>query len=374
MTEIKKRLASLDIFRGLTVAAMILVNTPGDWNQIYAPLEHSKWNGCTPTDVVFPAFLFIVGVSIVYALQKKRERHELHKAIILHGLRRMVLLILFGLGIFLFYRPSFSTLRYLGVLQRIGVVYFIAMLCYLKLSRRVLSFIIIFCLLGYYLALTLIPLPGGLLPNLEPATNLGAFIDRFVFGIHHLYPYTKTWDPVGLLSTIPSIATTLLGIKVGEVLKDQKTNEFSKIQKLLLSGVLAVIAGIIWGLFFPINKSLWTSSYVLYTAGICTIMLTLIYWCVDVCNKGKAIFWPFLVFGMNALSAYILSEILPGVIDFIRIPVKNGTISGMKWLYSQVFVQYFTEKTASLLSAICFVLLMWLIMLVFYKKKIVIKV
>jgi len=374
MAEIKKRLASLDIFRGLTVAAMILVNTPGDWEQIYTPLEHSTWNGCTPTDIVFPAFLFIVGVSIVYALQSKRNKYELHGSILLNAFKRMGFLIIFGLGIFYFYRPSFNTLRYPGVLQRIGVVYFIAVFCYLKVSVRVITYVIVFCLLGYYVALTCIPLPGGLPPNLNPSTNLTAFIDRYIFGTNHLYPYTKYWDPVGLLGTVPSIGTTLLGVKIGEILKNRLSDDSEKIKKLLICGVSFILLGLLWGIFFPINKSLWSSSYVLYTAGICTIIFILIYWWVDVCHKGSVLFGVFLPFGTNALSAYILSEILPGLIDYIRIPVKGGSVSGMKWFYSQVLVLYFPAKTASLLSAACFVVFIWIIMLVLYKRKIIIKV
>ena len=351
---------------------MILVNTPGDWGHIYPPLEHSKWNGCTPTDLVFPSFLFMVGISIVYALQKKKAEPGLHGRILLTASRRMVLLIVIGLSIQLFYRFDFQHLRFPGVLQRIGVVYFIATVLYLKLSNRTLNYIIAFTLIFYYVIMTFVPVPGGHPPNLNPATNLAAYIDRLVFSVDHLNRFTKMWDPVGLLSTIPAVATGLFGIKAGIWLRRTDIDNQSKTIWLLIAGISAIVAGLITDIFFPINKALWTSSYVLYSAGICTAGLTITYWLVDIKQYGKGL-WPFLVFGTNAISAYVLSEIVPGLIDLIKISINNRSVTGMKLLYSQLFLPHLSPENASLLSAVCFVLFIWLLMYPLYKKRILIK-
>ena len=373
MIKKEPRLQSLDIFRGFTIAAMILVNTPGDWNYIYPPLEHSKWNGCTPTDLVFPSFLFMAGVSIVFALQKKRAEAALHKGILVSAFRRMLLLIVIGLSIQLIYRWDFQHLRFPGVLQRIAVVYFISTLLYLKFSSRALNYIFAFALIGYYIIMTFVPVPDGHLPNLEPATNMAAYIDRWVFSVDHLYkPSGGIWDPVGLLSTLPAIGTTLFGVKVGVWLKRTDLDPRDKTIGLFIAGILAIVAGLIMDLFFPINKSLWTSSYVLYSAGICTVGFTLTYWFVDLKNRGKGL-WPFLVFGTNAISAYILSEVSPGLIDLLTLNIHGQRVSGMKLLYSQLFLPFFSPQNASLLSAVCFVLFIWLLMLPLYRKHIIIK-
>ena len=372
MMEKEPRLQSLDIFRGITIASMILVNSPGDWDHIYSPLEHSKWNGCTPTDLVFPSFLFMVGVSIVYALQKKRPEKAMHGKKLLSAFRRMLLLISIGLAIQLFYRFDFHNLRFPGVLQRIGVVYFISTVLYLKFSGKVINYSIAAALIGYYIIMAFVPVPDGHLPNLEPATNMAAYIDRLVFTTDHMYKSTKLWDPVGLLSTIPAIATTLFGIKAGTWLKRPDIAGPDKTVWLLIAGITAIVAGLFTDLFFPINKALWTSSYVLYAAGICTLGLTITYWFVDIKRYGKNL-WPFLVFGTNAISAYVLSEIVPGLINFIKINIGNHTVSGMKLLYSQVFLPVLAPRTASLLSAICFVLFIWLLMYPLYRKRVFIK-
>lgn len=370
---IKSRLLSLDFFRGLTIAAMILVNTPGDYDHVYAPLEHSKWNGCTPTDLVFPFFLFMVGVSIVYALESKKTDSKNHRSIIFSAFRRMLVLIGLGLLIFLFYRPDFANLRFPGVLQRIGVVYFIASLLYLKTNKRTRDLLFAVILVSYYLVLNYIPVPDGHPANLIPEFNLAAWVDRAVFSTDHMYRFTKQWDPVGLLSTWPAIATALLGIRVGEILKQAGLKANEKCIRLFLIGVVAIVLGLITDLFFPINKSLWTSSYVLYSGGICTLGLMLAFWLIDV--KGyKTYAWTFLVFGTNAITAYILSEIMPGLINFLRLPHNWHTISGMKYIYEVVFLPIFSPVNASLLSACVFVILIWLIMYILYRRKIVIKI
>ncbi|WPU96371.1 DUF5009 domain-containing protein [Mucilaginibacter sabulilitoris] len=369
----KKRLLSLDFFRGLTIAVMILVNTPGDGDHVYAPLEHSKWNGCTPTDLVFPFFLFMVGVSIVYALESKKALQANHTGIMWHTLRRMLILIGLGLSIFLFYRPDFAHLRFPGVLQRIGIVYFIATLTYLKTSERTRDWLTVIILVSYYLIMYYIPVPDGHAANLTPEYNLAAWVDRAVFSTNHMYRFTKQWDPVGLLSTWPAIATALFGIRIGTILKNNNIQVNEKCVKLFLIGIAAIVLGLITDLFFPINKSLWTSSYVLYTGGICTVGLTAAFWLIDV--KGyKKYAWIMVVFGVNAISAYILSEIVPGLINFLKIPHNGHHIMGMKYLYRAVFLPLVSPVNASLLAACVFVALIWGMMYILYKRKIVIKI
>lgn len=368
-TVVKKRILSLDFFRGLTIAAMILVNTPGDDDHVYVPLQHSKWHGCTPTDLVFPFFLFIVGVSIVYSLATKKADTTNHKSIILGALRRMLILIGLGISIFLFYRFNFTHLRFPGVLQRIGVVYFISTIIYLKANQPVRDWLFGIILVAYYVLLTYVPIPDGHLPNLTPEFNLAAWVDRTIFTANHIYRHTKLWDPVGLLSTLPAIATALFGIRVGELLKRTDLNPNKVCGNLIIVGICATILGLVADTFFPINKQLWTSSYVMYTGGLCTIGLTIAYWLIDVKGYKKYV-WLLVVFGTNAISAYILSEIMPGIINFIKVNDANG----MKFLYETGFQPFFSPLNASLLFACTFVLFIWLMMYVLYRKNIVIKV
>jgi predicted acyltransferase len=365
----KERLTSLDVLRGLTVAAMILVNTPGNWQEVYAPLEHSKWNGCTPTDIVFPCFLFMAGISITFSLDSKRSDHSAQKDVLIKALRRMLLLIGFGLAIQLCYHFDFTHLRFPGVLQRIGLVYFIAVFLFLKLNDRMLSYLFVLLLISYYLLLLYVPTPEGT-GNLDPGSNLAAYIDTLVFSPQHLYRFAKT-DPCGLLGTLPSTASTLSGILVGRRIKRPDQTK-DKLKWLLAAGTISIAAGLLWAIVFPLNKALWTSSYVLYTSGICTLCLTIFYYIIDI--KGhKSYTWIFIVFGSNALAAYILSEVLPALIDLFKYHSVTQTVQGMKLFYI-LYSNLFIPKIASLLSALTFTILIWLIMLVFYKRKIIIKI
>lgn len=366
------RLQSLDVVRGLTVALMILVNTPGDWEHIYAPLEHSKWHGCTPTDLVFPAFLFMVGVSVVFALQTRMADKTQHLQILLKAAKRMLWLIAFGLGIQLFYHFDFAHLRYPGVLQRIGIVYFIVVLLFIKLSEKALDIILWSILVGYYIVMTFVPIPDGHPANLEPATNLAAYIDRWVFTMDHMSKQTKYWDAVGLLSTFPAICTGLLGVKIGLILRSKSSDNNQKLKQMLTWGVLTLLAGIGLNFIFPINKQLWTSSYVLFAGGICIVLLCGAFWYIDVKARGKWT-WPLLVFGVNALTAYIVSEILPGMLNWIHIPYNGKHPGALKFVYV-FFAGMMDEKNASVLAAIVFVLIVWVLLYPLYKRKIYLKI
>ena len=359
------RLLSLDVFRGLTIAAMILVNDPGDWGNIYPPLEHSKWNGCTPTDLVFPFFLFMVGVSIVYAMETKKVSGFSQSKMILQALRRTLILLAIGWGTHLLFHPDLSHLRFPGVLPRIAVVYFICTLLYLKTSQKTRDWLFAILLIGYYLAMNFIPVPGVGYANLEKANNLGAWIDRLVFTTNHLWADSRTWDPEGLLGTFPAVATGLFGIRLGSWLKRKDREDSVKVSWMFAFGVLSVFAGLVWNLFFPINKALWTSSFVLYAGGIATLGLTLAYWLIDV-QGYKRFTYFFLPFGANAITAYIMADFIPYFLGMIKI--------GGKGIYNVFFTPYFSPVNASLASAIFTVLVIWVIMWVLYIRKIMIRI
>ncbi len=367
ITQIKSpRLLSLDVFRGATIAAMILVNDPGDWGHIYAPLEHSKWNGCTPTDLVFPFFLFMVGVSVTYAMESRKETMP-HQKLILKALQRTAILIAIPWATQLIFHPEtgFSHLRMPGVLPRIALVYFICTILYLKTSQKTRDWIFGGALIGYFIIMTFIPVPGVGYANLEPETNMGAWIDRLVFTTNHLWRESHTWDPEGLLGTLPAVATGLFGIRVGSWLKRTDRDNNVKVSWMFTYGVIAVVAGLAWDLFFPINKALWTSSFVLYTGGLATIALALSYWLIDV-QGHKRFTYPFVVFGANAITAYVLSGFIPHYLGMIKI--------GGASIYQTFFAPYFSPVNASLVSAIFIVIILWLAMWILYLRKIIIKI
>lgn len=371
----KQRLLSLDVMRGATVAAMTLVNNPGDWGHIYAPLEHSEWNGCTPTDLIFPFFVFMVGVSTVFAMETKRADPANHGKMILGALRRMVTLILISWAIQLFYHHtpfvrSLTHLRFPGVLQRIALVFFLGSVLYIKCTQRTRDWVMAGALIGYYIIMCFIPVPDGNPANLNPETNMGAWLDRLIFTSDHLWKSSKTWDPEGLLGTLPALGTGLFGIRVGSWLKRPDRENSVKVTWLFVYGVAAVVISLVWDLFFPINKSLWTSSFVLYCGGLATIALAFTYWLIDVQGHQKYA-WILVVFGMNAIAAFVWGDILQGVVDFI----PTGTDMKLStWLYQHGVAPFFTPYNASLVRAIIYVFLTWLPMVWLYKRKIYIKV
>ncbi|SFG57629.1 acyltransferase family protein [Pedobacter insulae] len=377
-----QRLLSLDFFRGFTVAAMILVNNPGSWAHIYAPLEHAEWNGCTPTDLVFPFFLFIVGVSIAYAMGSKKEDESTHTKTILKALKRA--LILFGLGLILAFFPrnfrgfdfidSLQHVRIPGVLQRIGVVFFISAVLFLKLSTKNIFKTIILILFGYWLLMTFIPVPGVGYANLEKETNLGAWLDRTLLTEAHLWKSAKTWDPEGILSTLPAVATGLFGVLVGVYLRRKDVEVGAKIAWLFSTGVAAVLLGLLWDLQFPINKALWTSSYVLYTGGLATMILALSYWIIDV-NHYSRFTKPFVVYGVNAITVFFVSGLMPRLLNMIKISTEDGgKVGALTWFNQTYFTPYFSPINASLAYAIFVILFFYIILWIMYKKNIIIKV
>jgi predicted acyltransferase len=367
-----KRLLSLDVFRGLTVAMMILVNNPGDWGHIYAPLEHAQWNGCTPTDLVFPFFLFIVGVSISFAFQGKTA----DKKTILKIIERSAKLFALGLFLSLFPKFNIAVVRIPGVLQRISLVFLISSLLFLSTKHRTQQLIFAGLLIVYWLLMTVVPVPYVGAATLEPESNLGAFLDRLLLGTAHLYKAVKVWDPEGILSTLPAIANGLAGVLTGTWLQRQDKTVSEKLMHLYLYGAVAMVIAYFWDMAgFPINKSLWTSSYALWTIGLAMGFLATFYWIIDV--KGST-WWtkPFIVYGVNAITVFFLSGLIPRIMSMIKISLPNGdTVGSQKWLYQSFIEPLFTDpKNASLAGAITFVLIWLGILWLMYEKKMIVKV
>jgi predicted acyltransferase len=370
---IKQRLLSLDFFRGITVATMILVNNPGDWGHIYAPLEHSKWNGCTPTDLVFPFFLFIVGVSIVYAFENKKADISLHKKLILRAGRRSVMIFAIALLLNLIPNFDFANLRILGVLPRIAIVFFICVVLYIKTNKRTQAWILFLILVVYYLLMNFVPVPGLGYSNLEPGTNLAAWLDNIILTPAHMWSGTKTWDPEGVLSTLPAISTGLLGVLTGTWLKRTDRGDAEKVAWMFSASALLIVGGLVWNGFFPMNKALWTSSFVLYAGGLATAGLALSYWLIDVHHRTKFI-RPFVAYGANAITVYVGSGLIPLFLSYIIIH-SNGKATGLtQYMYEIFFASWLSPINASLASAVAYVLLLMVPLLFMYKKKIFIKI
>lgn len=368
-----KRLLSLDAFRGLTVAAMILVNNPGSWAQIYSPLKHADWHGCTPTDLVFPFFLFIVGVAIVYALQSKKNDLSNHNQLLLKAAKRGSILFLLGLFLALFPKFNFETVRIMGVLQRIGIVYFVCAAIYIKTTPKTQFILLTAILVLYWILMTLVPVPGVGAPNLEKETNLAAWLDRIILTENHTWKSSRTWDPEGVLSTLPAVATGLFGMLMGNILKGKEKTDAEKTTWLFSFGLIAWILGMAWGLFFPINKALWTSSYVLYCGGLASMMLALFYWLIDAQGHNR---WCkiFVAYGVNAITVFFLSAIIAKVMGMIKVNSGAEEISSRTWLYETFFTSWLRPDIASLAWALTFVLFFLLLLWPMYKKNVIIKV
>ena len=369
------RLISLDVFRGLTVMAMILVNNPGDWGHIYPPLEHAEWNGCTPTDLIFPFFLFIVGVSLVYALDGGKRRGGPQEAVLGRVARRAA--VLFGLGLLLSLYPKFdfSAVRVMGVLQRIALVFFGCSIVFLHTSRRTQAWLVAAFLLGYAGLMQLVPVPGFGPANLEPATNLGAWLDRLVFSEPHLWKASKTWDPEGLLGTLPALATGLLGVLTAQWLRRPDREPAAKVAWLFVAGGGLALLGLLWHPWFPINKALWSSSYVLYTGGLATAGLAALYWICDV-QGYRAWTRPALVYGVNAILVFCLSALLSRTFGLFKLALPGGKTGGLKeWLYAWGIAPHFADpRTASLVGAVALIVIWHFILSGMYQKGVVLKV
>ena len=369
------RLISLDVFRGLTVMAMILVNNPGDLGHIYPLLEHAERNGCTPTDLIFPFFLFIVGVSLVYALDGVKRRGGPQGAVLGRVGRRAA--VLFGLGLLLSLYPKFdfSVVRIMGVLQRIALVFFGCSVIFLNTSRRTQVYLVASLLIGYAVLLQLVPVPGFGPANLEPATNLGAWLDRLVLTEPHLWTQSRTWDPEGLLGTLPALATGLLGALTAQWLRRPDREPAAKVAWLFIAGGGLALLGLVWHPWFPINKALWSSAYVLYTGGLAMAGLAALYWICDV-QGYRAWTRPALVYGVNAILVFCLSALLSRTFGLFKLALPGGKTGGLKeWLYGWGIAPHFADpRTASLVGAVTLIVIWHFILSWMYRKGVVLKV
>jgi predicted acyltransferase len=365
------RLVSLDVFRGITIAGMVLVNNPGTWSNIYWPLEHAEWHGWTPTDLVFPFFVFIVGVAIPLAFGRRTESGGSNRDLYLKIIRRT--LIIFALGMFLNGFPYFhlSTIRIPGVLQRLAVCYLFASLIFLKTKVRTQIIVTLALLVIYCLLMTRLHAPGFATGDLSKEGSLASFVDRVIFG-PHIWKQGKVYDPEGLLSTIPAIATALIGVLTGQLLRTSKS-QYEKVTKLFVAGACCVVIGWCWNPFFPINKALWTSSYVFFTAGLALQFLALCYWLIDI-KKIQRWAKPFIVFGVNAIALYVGTGLMARLMGLIKLPWGSETISLQGWIFQKLFLPWASPTNASLAYAIAFVLLWLGLMWILYSRKIFIKI
>jgi predicted acyltransferase len=375
------RLRSLDVFRGMTVAGMILVNNPGTWGAIYSPLEHAEWHGWTPTDLVFPFFLFIVGVSITLALSRRAEAAGSKRDLYVKIVRRSAAI--FGLGLFLTAFPfwnfttntflNLSTLRLAGVLNRIAVCYLCAALIFLKSDWRKQAYVFAGLLVAYWALLTLVPAPGFAAGDLSKEGSIASHIDRVVLGRHLWSGGKGVYDPEGILSTLGALATTLAGVLTGHLLRSRRT-DMEKVSAMFVAGAACIVAGWAWNYWLPVNKPLWTSSYVLFTAGMGLQLLAVCYWLIDVKGYRR---WsvPFAVYGTNALAVFFLTGICAKLLGIIKFTGADGKpVALHSVIFDNLFLSWASPINASLAFAVCFVLvwlgLMWLL----YRRNIFIKV
>lgn len=445
MSEANSRLIALDVFRGMTVAGMVLVNNPGTWSHIYDPLEHAPWHGLTPTDWIFPFFLFIVGVAIPIALGKRLAEgvtRKVYTKIVSRSamifalglsmsvipffqfgatnapdwLKMLIWLAMTGGLLFLLLRNfkvaviligisvvgviglnlagynvvpyNFGTMRIPGVLQRIAVCYLIVSVIFLHTNWKQQIYISVGILLGYWAVMTLIPVPGCEVTTIDDkACNLAAWLDRTILTEDHIWRSAKVFDPEGILSTLPAIATTIAGVLTGTWLTKRPAtsvlsesgdtahdDKLNKVSGLFFFGTVLLGAGYVWNSYFPFNKALWTSSYVLVTAGLALLTLGACYWLIDI--KGyKAWAKPFVIFGMNALPLFVFSGIFARMIGAYRVSGSDGQpVAVQKWVFDNIFMSIAQPVDASLLYAICFILVWLFLMWLLYRKDIYIKV
>ncbi len=394
----KKRILSLDLFRGMTVAGMILVNNPGSWSFIYGPLKHAKWNGCTPTDLVFPFFLFAVGASIPVALNSKKEisKGRIWTLILKRSL------ILFGIGLFLnfFGEWSLEHLRIPGVLQRIAFVYFIVSSFYLflipdpnkkrefkndsfwreKFSEGSILLFLLLLLSIHTWVLMNVNVPEAASTSLEEGKDIGAWMDRNIFGEKHLWKFSKTWDPEGFFSGVAALSSALIGMFCGTLLLSEE-NAKRRILLLMGIGTLLSFGGLFWERFLPMNKSLWTGSYSVYTAGLAFLCVAFFEF-FELRNEDQEnsnvfpemIFQPFLVFGKNAILAFAASGLVARTFNLWMIEGSAGKLVSLKVFFYQKLNLLFNSYNASLIYALIQLLIWWGILSLLDKKKIYLKV
>jgi predicted acyltransferase len=399
----RERLLSLDVFRGLTVAGMLLVNDPGTWSAIYPPLAHAAWHGWTPTDLIFPFFLFIVGITTQLSLGARRARGDDERAIRRQILRRGALIFLFGFLIngFPFFTwgavpgdpdpTMFDRMvdrlehwRFLGVLQRIGLAYVVSALIATRLGIRGQVTAIAMLLLGYWFVMTVLPVPGsqgtpGALLLGRGETTIAGYVDRALldwsrFGLgNHLWTGSRTWDPEGVLSTSGAICTALLGNLAGSWIGQPKPL-LERLAGLFAAGAIAMMVGLMWHWSFPINKNLWTGSYVVFTAGMASVVLATIMWLIELQHQR---WWtkPFEIYGLNPMVAFVGSAILARLIySIIKVELNGQRVPLQSAIYQTAFASWLSPRNASLAFALAFVGFWYAILYWLHRRRIFFKV
>ena len=361
-----KRLISLDALRGFTIAAMVIVNDPGSWSHVYGPLRHAQWNGCTITDLIFPFFLFIVGVSIALAYSKRMDANVPTKSLYRKIISRSISIYLLGIFLWLFPDFDFTAIRWVGVLNRISFVFLACALLFLNTNWKQQIRIGATILLLYWIIMAYVPIPGIGKPDLSiPEKNWANYLDSLILpGVM----WQKTWDPEGLLSTFPAIVSGIIGMLIGKLYLSVK-DENKRLVWLYFAGFVMFLAGGLWNWFFPINKNLWTSSYVLYTSGLGTLGLATCIFLVDMKGYTK---WTFLgrVYGANAITSYVLAGMLTLV--FYRMKIGGTSLNG--WFMEGMNGMGFDPRFGSMLYAIIYMLIIFIPALILYRKKIFIKI
>lgn len=358
----EKRLASLDVFRGATIASMMLVNNPGAWSAIYGPLRHADWHGWTFTDTVFPFFIWITGVSMTLSFSKRVEAGAGRRHLLLHTARRAA--VIFLLGLFLSGFPYFplDRLRIPGVLQRIAVCYLIAGAIYLFTRVRGQILAAGVCLTAYALLMNYAPFPGRIDDAWGRDANFARHVDS-LFLTGHMWSQTKVWDPEGIVSTLPAIATCLFGILTGHLLRRPSWSPAERTVWMFLQGAALMGLATVWSWWMPMNKNLWTSSYSLMMAGLASTVFAASYWLVDQ-HGGAKYTKPFAIYGMNAIAVYMLSGITGRLLGLVKI----GTVSAQRWIFETVFAPLASPVNASLLYGLVFVLYLYLVAWVMYRR------
>ena len=372
-----ERLMSLDIFRGLMVAGMILVDNPGSDEKTYWAIKHAEWNGWTTADFIFPAFLFLVGVSIVFSFAARLRRGESRRRILLHAFKRSLILV--AVGLFVNASPvigvDLHAWRLEGVTQRIAVCYFVAAILVLWTDFRGQLIAIAVCLVGYWALLRFAPVPGlGVpgrdIPFMDPDKNIAAWFDRKLF-MGHLFDGTR--DPEGIISTIPAIATTLIGVLTGYWLRANRTRGTIAV-RMLLFGILGLVAGEVWNAWFPINKYIWTSSFVLFTGGFSLVFLALLYWILEIKRWRGAWTMPILVFGINAIAGFVADSLVYGPGYSFTVKAADGT--AVAWhdaAQARLMSLGANAANASLIYSLGALLFCWGLLWILWRNKIFLK-
>jgi len=369
------RLTSLDVFRGIAISGMILVNMAGVADQVYPPLLHADWNGCTLADLVFPFFLFIIGVAIAFSLSKYTSANHTGWSIYGRIARRSA--ILFALGLLLngFWNYDWGTIRIMGVLQRISLAYLLAALVVLKLPRRGQWACALLLLIGYWVAMSVVPVPGYGVGNLSREGNLGAYIDRLIIGTAHLYKgdhFNSMGDPEGLFSTLPAVVSVLLGYFTGQWLRTQPVKSRTSMD-LVIIGLASLVVGEVWGFWFPLNKKLWTSSYVVFTTGWALLLLALCYELIEVRQRRR---WgkSFEIMGLNAIFVFVASVLMIKILVKTHIGTGENAPTTYTWIYENLFMPWAGAMNGSLLFALVTVLFWWGVLYLMYRHRWFVKV